>query len=502
MNHHLEPMRLLFKLLLVATATLHAEYPVERPARTNTVAPESSFVVYPDQPKQVIKGIGFEIQSDSIGSGNNGLPTATISVPHDLTPEERSRFYNEMLKGFRYCRLAGGLYWRGEDNPNQRQMVPRWPEQLTEIRDMIKAAGIEGVSFEYWSPSPYWKANRKYTGKDGTEDVLRCWGSNFANDPEYKGDTNRFLADFAESCKKDLHTLKDAGIPISFWGLQNEPAADNKYPSCVYTKTNYAPTFLAVAPAIRNFDTNISIIADSWDLRFIKPVLQNAEQAKLVDALVVHHVGSDANVVTLKTKHPTKPKFQNEYEYLGGPTSPARCLNTVQHIMNWFQVGEAPTWFWIHALKPIGNAEASGYSLGYWRPSTATDPKDDTKYKGLQPGHWTWNKYNWYAVGSFVKHMPWDCHAVVVTEESSDPDLRILAFKKPNGKLTIVLSNRSFAEHTFHVQTGLNNASFKGYRYTPQEAGADFRGVEIGTLNGPVISPKLSDLSWEFWEQQ
>jgi len=501
MKNHLT-LLIITVLLTSSSDRLFAEYPVERPVRTNAATPESLFTIFSDRPKQVIKGIGFEIQSDSIASGNAGLPKETTSVPHDLTPEERSRFYNEMLKGFRYCRLAGGLYWRGEDNPNQKQLVPRWPEQLTEIREMMKAAGIEGISFEYWSPSPYWKANRKYSGKDGTEDVLRCWGSNFSNDPEYKGDTNRFLAEFAESCKRDLQTLKEAAIPISFWGLQNEPVADNKYPSCVYTTNNYAPTFLAVAPVIRNFDTNISIIADSWDLRFIKHVLQNAEQARLVDALAVHHVGSDANVVTLKTKHPTKPKFQNEYEYLGGPTSPARCLNTVQHIMNWFQVGEAPTWFWIHALKPIGNAEASGYSLGFWRPSNATDHKDDAKYKGLQPGHWTWNNYNWHAVGSFIKHMPWDCRAVAVTEEASDPDLRILAFKKPNGKLTIVLSNRSFTEHTFHVQTGLRDASFKGYRYSPEEAGNDFKGVEIGTLTGPVISPKLCDLSWEFWEQQ
>ena len=135
-----------------------------------------------------------------------------------------------MLKGFRYCRLAGGLYWRGDDNPDQKQFVPRWPEQLTEIREMIKAAGIEGVSFEYWSPSPYWKANRKYSGEDGTEDILRCWGSNFANDPEYKGNMIRFLEDFAEPCRQDLQTLRDDGIPISLWGLQNEPSCDNKYP--------------------------------------------------------------------------------------------------------------------------------------------------------------------------------------------------------------------------------------------------------------------------------
>ena len=89
-----------------------------------------------------------------------------------------------------------------------------------------------------------------------------------------------------------------------------------------------------------------------------------------------------------------------------------------------------------------------------------------------------------------------------MTEENSDPDLRVLAFKRANGKLTFVLSNRSFAEHTFHVKTGLKDAVFKGYRYTPDEAGPDFKGLAIGALAGGTIALKLADLSWEFWEQQ
>ena len=483
-----------------------ASYPVTRPPRQIPAASEGIYTVYPERPKQVIKGIGFEIQSDSIASGNAGLPAATTSVPHDLVPAERERFYNEMLKGFRYCRLAGGLYWRGENDPNQKNLNPRWPEQLTEIREMIKAAAIDGVSFEYWSPSPYWKANRKYTGKDGTEDILRCYGSNFANDPEYKGDVSRFLKDFAQACRHDLQTLRDSGIPISFWGLQNEPNADNKYPSCVYTSKNYAPTFLAVAPVIRAFDPKITIIADTgsgWGFGFIKPVLDNPDEAKFVDALVIHHVGSDANAPLIIP--PNKfglPRFQNEYEYLGGPASPDRCLNTVQHIMNWFQVGEAPTWFWIHALKPIGNSEGSGYSLGFWRPGNDTNTADNPKFPGLKPGHWTWNKYNWNAVGSFIKHMPWDCQAVEVTEAHRDSDLRILAFKRPNGKLTLVVSNRSCSTHKFNVTTGLQGATFKGYRCTPEDAGQECKGVQIGTLTGGVISPSVPDLAWEFWEQQ
>jgi DNA primase len=34
----------------------------------------------------------------------------------------------EMLTGFRYCRLAGGLYWRATD-PQGKHLRPRWPEQ-------------------------------------------------------------------------------------------------------------------------------------------------------------------------------------------------------------------------------------------------------------------------------------------------------------------------------------------------------------------------------------
>lgn len=485
-----------------------AEYPVQRPERTNAVSTESGFGIFPDLPKQVIKGIGFEIQSDSIASGNLGLPETATSVPHDLVPAERNRFYTEMLKGFRYCRLAGGLYWRGLD-ADQKYMQGRWPEQMGELREMLSVAGIEGVSLEYWSPAPFWKANRKFTGSrdhtslDASENVLRCFGKNFANDPEYRGDKDRFLNDFAAACRRDLETLRANGIRVSKWGLQNEPSENCPYSSCIYTPANYAQTFLAVAPVVRAFDPQIEIISDTAFGQFARAVLERPGGTNLMDALVIHHVGSDANdVLAIPRENTGKPRFQNEYEYLNGPTSPARCLNTVQHIMNWFQVGEAPTWFWIHALKPVGNIEASGYSLGFWRPIADTNAADNPMFPGLKPGCWTWNKYNWHAVGSFVRHMPWDCRAVTVTEESRDNDLRILAFKKPDGKLVVVLSNRSFHEHTFHIATGLSGATFKGWRYSPDEAGGDFMGVELGPMKGGTISPKLDDLTWEFWEEQ
>lgn len=507
-----------YLLLLLACAGLpfvaradHPQYPMQRPARATPAAPAGDYTIHLDQPRQLIEGLGFEIQSDSIGSANQGLPELPISVPHDLTPPERQRFYKDMLSGFRYCRLAGGLYWRGTD-VEKKTLQGRWPTQMAELQEMIRVSGIEGVSLEYWSPAPFWKANESYVGPKKETNVLKPFGPNFASDPVYKGDSARFFADFGQALVHDIRFLENLGIKVSFWGLQNEPRSwsfGNDYSRCAYTKEQYVTAFRAVAPAIRAHNPAIRIIADTWHLHYAAPLMADPSTRGLIDALVLHHVGSDANIVqaeaaaAYKRFGRDKPLFQNEYEYLNGQTTPARCMNTVLHIMNWFQLGEAPSWFWIHALKPITNAEASGYSLGFWRPANDKNPADHPKFPGLKPGHWTWNPYNWNAVGSFVNHLPWNSRAVAVTEAVQDPDLRIFAFTRPDGKLVITLANRSFTDHTFKLTTGLGASTrFKGYRYTPDNAGPDTMGVPIGELSGDTLALKVADMSWEFWVQQ
>jgi len=413
--------------------------------------------------------------------------------------------------------------------------------------------------------------------------------------------------------------------------------------------------FKAIAPEIRKHNAEIKIIADTaWGTpTYIAPVMKT-EYAKYVDALVVHAIGDDSKQVPnnfKKTRQLIKqelPLFQNEYEYLQGPASRDRCHNTVQNIMNWFQLAESPTWYWIHALKPFKNAEASGYSLGFWMPvdpaygesigPAATGPRTSGKFQiksiseelvgaygvtvprgdgmkpgrgysftisnrsevyllvhdrglptlpdgwvktdltadwgsgkdliykkvfepgevvvpthngrqdngwygvphaalvidvsgspvvvkisnmpedavvneikkddkdselsDLKPGHWAWNKYNWHSVVGFLKHMPWDSTVVKIKEEKLDHDMRLLAFKRPDGKLVVCVSNRCWKPYTFNIDTGLNDAAFKGYRYTPDETGDNFMGVPIGEMQGGKISPKVPDLAWEFWVQQ
>lgn len=153
-----------------------------------------------DQPKQVMWGLGVEIQNDAIGSGNAGMPDILESIPHDLVPTERKRFYNDLLKGFRYCRLAMGLYFRGLDAEKKR-IVERYPNQVNDLKEMIRESGMEGISMEYWSCAPYWKSTGDYLG--GT----------------LKQDDESFLNEFGSALVDDIRYMQKNGINVSMWGL-------------------------------------------------------------------------------------------------------------------------------------------------------------------------------------------------------------------------------------------------------------------------------------------
>lgn len=469
--------------------------PVDKDAPT-----EGWYRILHKQPRQVIKGLGFEIQSDAIGSGNNGLPEKQTSVPHDLVKTERERLFKDMLKNFRYLRLAGGLYWRGLTN-GDKNIVERWSTQDDELVELVKATGVEGLSFEYWSPAPYWKANGKYTGADNSENKLKCFGKDFSDDPDYKGDTTRFLKDFAQAMVKDIAYLNKKGLPVKVFGVQNEPFANTPYSSCVYNDDEYYTMFKVVAPIIKKNFPGIELIADTHHgpHSYGKKIIADPKLEKYVDAWVHHEIGTDADAILTRRDYflentSGKPVYQNEYEYLNHPTSAARCVNTVQNIMNWFSAVNSPTWYWIHALKPTYNTEASGYALGFWCPA------DDEKTISVEKGHWYYNNYNWFALAGFLKYMPWNSRRIEVEEKDVRLENRILSFKRPDGKLVFVVSNRCGKPYTFHIDAGVS-ATFTGYRYTPEAAGEKSEGVKQASIIGRNLNVTVPDMTWEFWVQ-
>ncbi len=438
----------------------------------------NSFQVHPDQERQTIWGLGVEIQFDSIGSGNNGLPEAIIAVPNNLTAGERERWYDEMLAGFRYCRLAMGLYLRGT-NAAGTHIIGRWPTQMSEIQATIAQPGMEGVEMEYWSPAPAWKSTTNYIA--GT-----IASTNAA-----------FLNAFGDALVDDIAYLQSNGVPISMWGLQNEPHVSNTtYSTCRYSAADYHAAFGAVAPKVRTALPEVLIHADSnngADGSWGQALRADPASLSYVDAWSYHRIGADSNEQITRDFNVNavgRPVFNNEFEYLSGAMNEWRMVNTAQSIMNWFNFQDAPTWFWLHALKPIGNSEAAGYALGFWRPPGYTNT---SIFPTLAEGHWTWNPYNWNPISGFVRHLPWDSRRVQVDETTVMNDHRILAWKTPDNRLAVAISNRTPTNYTYHVNFG-RNATYSGSRF-------DFTHdhLLLGTFTGSSNSMVLPAYSIEFW---
>jgi len=438
-----------------------------------------------DQPRQAIRGLGVELQCDSIGSGNNGLPLSTVSVPHDLMPSERLRFARDLLgrgHGFRYLRLAGGLYYRGM-TPDRLQLRERWPEQLQELAQLIRESGMEGVNFEYWSPPSGWKSTNSLLG-----------GTLSQSDPE-------FLDKFAAAVTSDVAYLNANGVPVVAFGLQNEPFLANlPYSACTYTEQSYVATFNAVGAKLRAAFPALHIHANSWDGQ-ARQYLRNNLDPRLFDAWSWHRVGEDSNdqinnAVRYNVNRNGKEVYSTEFEYLDRTTSEAKMVNTAQSIMNWFTFVDSPTWYWLHALKPTYNVEAPGYALGYWRPQ---DDNDFSRHPTIAKGCFGYELRNWRALVGFLEWMPWESRRYVVDEPVVLGDQRILAFRQggPAGKLVLVLTNRGAAPFTFDLVPGIGGA-FSGYRYT---AAADGWKKPVGQRSGPSFQVTVPVNAIEFWVQ-
>lgn len=444
-----------------------------------------------DQPRQVIRGLGFEIQSDSIGSGNHGMPDAVVAVPHDLTPAERARFYHDMLHGFRYARLAMGLYLRGLDK-SQKHIIGRYPGQMADLKQMMVESGIQGFDVEYWSPAPYWKQNYTYYG-----------GTIRSTSPE-------FLNQFSDAMVEDLRYLKAHGLRVAMWGLQNEPYVSLKqgnkanhgqaYATCSYTPEAYYETLKVTAPKIHQFNPNILIHVDSGNGNGgpnAALIRKDPALMKQIYGWSWHRIGSGSDVQIEQQAHfmansEGKPVFQNEFEYQPWSKIPKQdhFINTAQSIMNWFVFEDSPTWFWLHALKPIGNAEAVGYSLGLWRPPSN---KDMSTYPNLQPGHWMYNPENWNAIAGFLRYLPWDSTRLAVHEDVVRKGNRILAWRTQDGKFGLALSNRDARPFTFRIHSS-RRLVLSGHRYTVKAL-----NQPVGKRAGKLLAIEVPAQSVEFW---
>ncbi|WP_160152208.1 Calx-beta domain-containing protein [Microbulbifer sp. ALW1] len=447
----------------------------------SVAAGAAEYTINTDSPRQVIQGLGVELQLDSIGSGNNGLPEQVTGIPHDLIHSERERLNNEMLQGFRYARLAMGLYYRGL-TLDEKYLAERYPGHLEETRSIIMDSGMEGASAEYWSQTPYWKSTNSYIGGELRDDI------------DYE--------DFGDAVIKDIQHFEQGGIPVVRWSLQNEPFTSNNRYSNTYFPSDgikYYEAYLATASKVRAYNPDIFLHSDSGHGQKssrVDLIHEDPAALALVDGWSWHKIGTNSNDQIKNADYYNsethgKPVYNNEFEYLDGKTSVDRMINTAQSIMNWMTFMDSPTWYWLHALKPSYNKESEGYGLGLWRPG---DDNNFDQYSHIAPHHWDYLNTNWNGIAGFVKYMPWDSVRQHVNEQKVRFNQRIMSWKTPSGQMVFALTNRNTTPFTYTIDISKTSGAFTGRRFDVAE-----RDAYIGEVSGASVAITVPPQSVEFW---
>jgi len=270
-----------------------------------------------------------------------------------------------------------------------------------------------------------------------------------------------------------------------------------------YSPEDYAATLRLAAPKLHSAFPALQIHANSWDGPaglYAAEIRKYPELLRNVDAWTWHQVGQNSNdQIDLAKKYlqnaDGKPVYSNEFEYQPRDlkTIDDPFMNTGQSLMNWMVFENSPTWYWLHALKPVTNLEATGYALGFWRPFGVLQ---HNLRPGLRPGHWEFNPQNWNALAGFLKYLPWDATRLSVEEGIVQHDQRILVWKSKEGKLGIALSNRGQEPYTFHIAAA-DKLTLRGHRYTISTL-----NKSIARTSGQDVAITVPPRAYEFWIQQ
>ena len=295
-------------------------------------------------------------------------------------------------------------------------------------------------------------------------------------------------------------TSRSLASPRKSTGKQDD-GAKQSYATCYYAPEDYAAALKFAAPKVRALLPDVQIQAPSWDGPagpYAAEIRKDPELLKYIDAWTWHQIGHDSNDQIDKRAEylkgaDGKPVYRTNSNTSRGttPSSTHIFMNTGQSLMNWMVFENSPTWFWLHALKPVTNIEASGYALGFWRPQG--QPKENLR-PNLEAGHWEFNPQNWNALAGFLKYIPWDSTRLQVDEDTVRYDQRILVWRSKQGKLGIALSNRGTVPFTFHLH-GDGSETLVGHRYTVTSLDQPI-GRKRG---GEVVAITVQPQSFEFW---
>ncbi len=400
---------------------------------------DQSVYVDASQPFQTILGIG--------GALTDAAAETFYKLPRDKQ-QELLRAYFDPENGIGYslgrthidsCDFSSESYvyvQEGDKALKTFDIAHDLKYRIPFIKEAMAAAGKGFTLFASpWSPPAWMKSNN---------DMLH--GGKLK--PEYYGVWADYFAKFIKAYAKQ-------GVPI--WGLtvQNEPMAAQKWESCLYSaeeERDFVKNYLG--PTLRKAglqDKKIIVWDHNRTLMYqrAKTVLDDPEAAKYVWGVGFHWYVDDC-FENVRLVHEAYPKMNLLFtEGCHGSFNPDR-------LQDW-QWGEA-----------YGNSMVNDFNngaVGWTDWNVLLDERGGPNHVGnfcYAPVHGDTRTgrlsflNSYYYIGHFSKFVRPGARRIV--SASSLDDLQTTAFVNPDGKIAVIVLNRSDREHPFLLWYGAKAA--------------------------------------------
>lgn len=311
---------------------------------------------------------------------------------------------------------------------------------LTEQFDYLmamKEAGVEKFIATIWSPPGWMKKSGKVPGDD--EDAPNPNTTIHTVDPQYFEEVAEFCAAYVKILKREC------GIDLYALSVQNEPAFEEPYASCVYSPQGLRDLIKVVGARFERegLETKFFMPEDTgWHDRvmgYVNAVIDDPEARQYIDITAVHGYDLDG-----KTGKSYQAKNWRELYEAGAPygiqlwmtetsgyeDSWDGAIRLASAIHFGLTYGQLSAWVW-WSLSVSQGAERYGLIVGLGN-RTSRYYASKHYYRYIRPG------------------------MVRIESECDDEDVLSVAFVQPGGNLfTVVLINRSTARKTLYI-TGEN----------------------------------------------
>lgn len=252
-------------------------------------------------------------------------------------------------------------------------------------------------------------------------------------------------SDFAAYLAKSVSAYEQAGIPVKYLSLQNEPLYETKdYPGTLMLadqERNLIAKF--VGPALKKASPKTSILAydHNWDHpEYPETILADPEAAQYVAGSAFHCYGGDVSAQTpVHDKFPNKGLWMTECS--GGTWQKGNVLAITEKLIiestrNWAK--SVVLWGFVLDNKNGPNSGGCGTCRGFVTVNRSAEP------------HTVTYTQDYYAVGQASKFIHPGAVRIASNDLSSS-GIETAAFQNPDGSIALLVLNNADASAGFQV---------------------------------------------------